>query len=160
MQELARSVLSKLVQATDFKPFVTHALEWIRCVVGGTEEDSSPLSGLADDEAVWRELYRDILRGLGPSPSLESFLQELDLRSKEPSPSPDAVTLMTIHSAKGKEFDHVYLMGMVEDMIPSFQSKKKGPDSSEMEEERRNCFVAITRTQKTLTLTYAGSYRG
>jgi DNA helicase-2/ATP-dependent DNA helicase PcrA len=67
---------------------------------------------------------------------------------------------MTIHGAKGKEFDHVYLIGMVEDELPSFQSRKKGDQSPEMEEERRNCFVAITRAIKTLTLSHAETYRG
>ena len=59
-----------------------------------------------------------------------------------------------------KEFEYVYLMGLVEDELPSFQSKRKGDRSPEMEEERRNCFVAITRTIKTLTLSYAERYRG
>jgi DNA helicase-2/ATP-dependent DNA helicase PcrA len=45
---------------------------------------------------------------------------------------------MTIHAAKGKEFDHVILQGLAEDYIPSFQSKKRGDTSPEMEEERRN----------------------
>jgi DNA helicase II / ATP-dependent DNA helicase PcrA len=52
---------------------------------------------------------------------------------------------MTIHSANGKEFDHVYVIGLAEDVLPSFQSLKAGENSAEMEEERRNCFVAITR---------------
>jgi DNA helicase-2/ATP-dependent DNA helicase PcrA len=67
---------------------------------------------------------------------------------------------MTIHGAKGKEFKHVYLIGLVEDELPSFQSKQKGDSSPEMEEERRNCFVAITRAIETLTLSYAQRYRG
>jgi DNA helicase-2/ATP-dependent DNA helicase PcrA len=67
---------------------------------------------------------------------------------------------MTIHGAKGMEFEHVYLVGLVEDQLPSFQAVKKGDDSRELQEERRNCFVAITRAQESLTLTYAGSYWG
>ena len=67
---------------------------------------------------------------------------------------------MTIHSAKGMEFDHVYLVGLVEDQLPSFQSIKRGPDSREMQEERRNCFVAITRCQESLNLSYAREYFG
>ena len=67
---------------------------------------------------------------------------------------------LTIHGAKGKEFDHVILMGLVNDELPSFQSVKKGFDSVEMEEERRNCFVAITRAKKRLYLTYAEKYFG
>ena len=91
---------------------------------------------------------------------MEAFLQELEMHSKESPPRPNTVVLMTIHGAKGKEFDHVYLIGLVDDELPSFQSKKKGDDSPEMEEERRNCFVAITRSMKTLTLSYAENYRG
>jgi DNA helicase-2/ATP-dependent DNA helicase PcrA len=103
---------------------------------------------------------REIMQAFGGSITLEAFLQELQMHSKEAAPKPNTVVLMTIHSAKGKEFDHVYLIGLVEDELPSFQSKQKGDNSPEMEEERRNCFVAITRTIKTLTLSYAERYRG
>ena len=58
------------------------------------------------------------------------------------------------------EFRHVYLIGLGEDQLPSFQSIKKGSASREMQEERRNCFVAITRAQVSLTLTHAGEYFG
>ena len=67
---------------------------------------------------------------------------------------------MTIHAAKGREFDFVYLIGLAEEIMPSYQSKKKGDQSLEMEEERRNCFVAITRTRECLVLSYAAKYRG
>jgi DNA helicase-2/ATP-dependent DNA helicase PcrA len=72
----------------------------------------------------------------------------------------DAVRCLTIHSAKGLEWDHVYIVGLAEDQLPSFQSIKKGATSREMQEERRNCFVAITRARKFLTLTYASQYFG
>ena len=113
-----------------------------------------------EERSVWEELIREITDSLGDEITLEAFLQELQMHSKEPSPKPDIVILMTIHGAKGKEFDHVYLIGLVDDELPSFQSKQKGDNSQEMEEERRNCFVAITRTIKTLTLSYAEKYRG
>ena len=51
-------------------------------------------------------------------------------------------------------------VGLVEDQLPSFQAVKKGPESRELQEERRNCFVAITRAQESLTITYAGEYCG
>ena len=65
-----------------------------------------------------------------------------------------------INPALHEEFDHVYLIGLVEDELPSFQSKQKGDGSPELGEERRNCFVAITRTIRTLTLSFAERYRG
>ncbi|HUZ96643.1 MAG TPA: ATP-dependent helicase [Edaphobacter sp.] len=117
-------------------------------------------SDLGEDMAAWKELSRDIAGHIGKNAPLDQFLQELQLRSKEPSPKPDTVTLMTIHGAKGREFDYVYVVGLAEDVMPSFQSRQKGDLSPEMEEERRNCFVAITRTKECLVLSSAESYRG
>ena len=54
----------------------------------------------------------------------------------------------------------MYLAGLAEDVLPSFPSKQKGDLSPEFEEERRNCFVAATRCQQTLTLGYAKRYSG
>lgn len=113
---------------------------------------------LAEDISAWRELHRSITQTLGRDSSLEQFLQELALRSKEPPIGPGTVALMTIHAAKGKEFDHVYLVGAAEDILPSFQSLKTGAASSQMEEERRNCFVAITRARECLTISFADQY--
>ena len=115
---------------------------------------------LAEDMVAWRELSREIAAHIGKSAPLDQFLQELQLRSKEPTPRPKTVTLMTIHGAKGQEFDFVYVIGLAEDILPSFHSKKKDERSPEMEEERRNCFVAITRTKECLVLSRAESYRG
>ena len=112
-----------------------------------------------EEKKVWNDVSREIKQYLGQGITLESFLQELQMRSKKSIIATNTVTLMTIHGAKGKEFDHVYLMGMVEDELPSYQSIKKGDHSPEMEEERRNCYVAITRAIKSLTISYAQQYR-
>jgi DNA helicase II / ATP-dependent DNA helicase PcrA len=122
--------------------------------------DKDEGSDLSEDLAAWRELSRDIAGHIGKNAPIDQFLQELQLRSKEPTPKPDTITLMTIHGAKGREFDFVYVIGLAEDVMPSFQAKKKGDTSAEMEEERRNCFVAITRTKECLVLSRADSYRG
>ena len=68
----------------------------------------------------------------------------------------DAVTLMTLHAAKGLEFPVVFLIGMEEGLFPHSRSLM---ELEEMEEERRNCFVAITRVQDTLYLSRARTYR-
>lgn len=113
-----------------------------------------------DDLRAWAELYREISGSLGRTFSVDEFLQDLDMRSKEPPRRPGQLSLLTIHGAKGNEFDHVYLAGAADDILPSFQSRKAGDQSPEMEEERRSCFVAITRTKSTLTISYASMYRG
>jgi len=130
-----------------------------------TDADQQSAQGSATDDlledlAAWKEISRDIGRHVGSSCTLDQFLQELELRSKEPTPPKNAVALMTIHAAKGREFDFVYLVGLAEDTLPSFQARQVGDQSAEMEEERRNCFVAITRAKEQLTLSWAGKYRG
>lgn len=113
-----------------------------------------------EDARAWKDLYREIIHAIGRTAPLETFLQELDLRSKEPPLEAGVIPLLTIHGSKGNEFDHVYLLGLAEDVLPSFQSKKQGDHSPQLEEERRNCFVAITRCMETLTLSRAKLYKG
>lgn len=112
-----------------------------------------------DDRAAWDACMREIRAEKGGELDLDEVIQGLALRSKEPPRDPGAVTLMTVHAAKGLEFDTVYVAGMAEEVLPSWQSVKKGPDSAEMEEERRNCFVAITRTRGRVILCRALKYK-
>lgn len=87
--------------------------------------------------------------------SLGAFLQEIALLTsadEDKDQDPDKVTLMTIHMAKGLEFNHVYIVGMEEDLFPSQMMLSSRAD---LEEERRLFYVAITRAQKKLTLSYA-----
>jgi DNA helicase II / ATP-dependent DNA helicase PcrA len=133
---------------------------FITAVLGQMPSDEDATSDVAEDRAAWTDLVKNIGRAIGRDAPLEQFLQELAIRSKDPPVDRNTVSLMTIHGAKGKEFDHVYVVGLAEDVLPSFQSLKAGEDSPEMEEERRNCFVAITRTREWLCLSYADRYRG
>lgn len=116
------------------------------------------VSDAHDDKAAWEHCTKEIRAELGPDHDLSEFMQGLALRSKEPPRDPDAVSLLTVHAAKGLEFDTVFVAGMAESIMPSWQSLQKGEHSPEMEEERRNCFVAITRTRQQLVLTLAKRY--
>ncbi|SKC52257.1 DNA helicase-2 / ATP-dependent DNA helicase PcrA [Ohtaekwangia koreensis] len=87
--------------------------------------------------------------------TLGSFLQEVSLvtgQDEDKDKDPDKVTLMTIHMAKGLEFKYVYMVGMEEDLFPS---QMMISSRAELEEERRLFYVAITRAQKRLFLSYA-----
>ena len=141
-------------QPTTFRRFIANFLESL------PQESAESTTDIEEDRKPWNGLVRSINQAIGRAAPIEQFLQELALRSKEPPVGPNAVTLMTIHSAKGKEFDHVFVIGLAEDVLPSFQSIKAGENSPEMEEERRNCFVAITRAREWLCLSYADRYRG
>ena len=122
-------------------------------------DSKDPDDDLKGDLSAWRRIEREIRDAQGGA-SLDRFLQELQLRSKEPVPAPGTVSLATIHGAKGREFDTVYLIGLAEKVLPSWHSLKKGNGSAALEEERRGCFVAVTRTRKHLILSRARYYRG
>jgi len=114
-----------------------------------------------EERWTWKELHDEILNEHGAeNTTLHLYLQEMDLRSKAAPAPAGAVRLLTIHGSKGLEFEHVFLVGMAEDQCPSFQAMKKGDNSKEMEEERRNCFVAVTRVRSTLTLSRSLTYNG
>ena len=86
--------------------------------------------------------------------SLEDFLLEISLISdvEEYKDDPNRVSLMTVHSVKGLEFDHVFVVGMEEGIFPHMNSLM---ETSELEEERRLCYVAITRAKDDLHLVNA-----
>ncbi len=87
-------------------------------------------------------------------PTLAGFLEEIALYTdiEEYDDSDDAVVMMTMHSSKGLEFPHVFLVGFEDGLFPGL---KAIGDAEEMEEERRLCYVAITRAKETLTISHA-----
>ena len=87
-------------------------------------------------------------------PTLAGFLEEIALYTdlEQYNESDDAVVMMTMHSAKGLEFPHVFLVGFEDGLFPGMRAIG---DAEEMEEERRLCYVAITRAKQTLTITHA-----
>jgi DNA helicase-2/ATP-dependent DNA helicase PcrA len=92
-------------------------------------------------------------------PKLVEFLQNVSLVEQEyrsdktmVGKKPNAITLMTLHAAKGLEFSMVFMVGMEEGLFPHSQALF---DTSELEEERRLCYVGITRAKTTLTLSFA-----
>ncbi|MBS1524977.1 MAG: exodeoxyribonuclease V subunit gamma [Bacteroidetes bacterium] len=89
--------------------------------------------------------------------SLEVFMQDVALLTnddKDNDPDADTVSLMTIHSAKGLEFPHVFVVGLEENLFPSQMSLNS---RSDLEEERRLFYVAVTRAETRLTISYATS---
>jgi len=91
-----------------------------------------------------------------PNKSLEMFLNEITLIEQEQDKNQDGsgsyVNLMTLHSSKGLEFDYVFVIGMEEGLLPH---SRAFTDENELEEERRLCYVGITRAKQKLTLTFA-----
>ena len=91
-----------------------------------------------------------------PNFDLEEFLNELSLQSEQDNISEDGISIMSVHASKGLEFNHLFVIGMEEGFFPLIG------DHTDIEEERRLAYVAITRAKKTLTLSYSNSrfYKG
>jgi DNA helicase II / ATP-dependent DNA helicase PcrA len=156
-ERLAEFALKLVQSRASWKTVVADALNWLPETVDTSE---GVVSDADEDKAAWETAVRAIRAEKGGEIDLGELLQGMALRPKEPPPDPDAVSLLTIHAAKGLEFDHVWLMGLAESVLPSWQSLKPNARPAELEEERRNCFVAITRTKQTLVLSHANIYRG
>ena len=100
--------------------------------------------------------YEETCEEMNEPASLSGFLEEVALVADIDSldVGSDYVVLMTLHSAKGLEFSHVYLAGMEDGIFPSYMTIIS-EDMEDLEEERRLCYVGITRAEKELTLTCA-----
>ena len=103
-----------------------------------------------------RELKSSILSYMEntETPTLAGFLEEIALYTdiEQYDPDADAVVMMTMHAAKGLEFPNVFLVGLEEGLFPSNRCMS---EPEELEEERRLCYVAITRAKQHLVITYA-----
>ena len=122
--------------------------------------DGSPeaISRIENIEALLNAV-KDFIEGqkevIGADGSLSEFLEDVALISeldKDKNETDKKVSLMTIHLAKGLEFSHVYIVGLEEDLFPSALSSTTRTD---LEEERRLFYVALTRAKRQVTITYA-----
>jgi DNA helicase-2/ATP-dependent DNA helicase PcrA len=119
----------------------------------------------SDQESRWSAV-EEVVNAIGSyakrakAPTITGFLQDIALttseqdRDKESKLERDAVVLMTLHAAKGLEFREVYMVGMEEGTLPHARSVA-AMDASAIDEERRLCYVGVTRAQRRLTLTLA-----
>ena len=128
-------------------------------------EDSGYLDMLREDKEIERlenikELISDIADYVenNPQGSLQEYLQEISLYTdKEADSSGDFVQLMTIHAAKGLEFDNVFVYSLCEGIFPNDKSVIEGGQAA-LEEERRLAYVAFTRARKQLFLSDSYGY--
>lgn len=130
---------------------VLEATDYLRLIDDGSEEGLSRVENVRELRSVAADFE-----------ILEQFLESVTLmqgkvapeKSYEKNTKTDGVTLMTIHAAKGLEFEHVFIIGMEEGLFPHSRSML---EVGEIEEERRLAYVGMTRAKKKLYLTYATS---
>jgi DNA helicase-2/ATP-dependent DNA helicase PcrA len=105
---------------------------------------------ILEDTKVWRKHWDSFLRSeSGGQHNLTSFLGQVALGATQ-QPRQDGLALLTVHSAKGLEFDVVVVMGMAEGIFPDYRAR-----GAALEEEKRNAFVAVTRSKRLLCFSYA-----
>ena len=147
------SAVADLLQDTLSETGYTEALEAERTIEAeGRLENLQELVGVAAEFDANREI-----EGASDIPPLEEFLQQISLVSEQDNLSDEEslMTLMTLHNAKGLEYDAVFMIGMEEGVFPHMRALEEGGE----EEERRLCYVGITRARQRLYLTRARERR-
>jgi DNA helicase-2/ATP-dependent DNA helicase PcrA len=156
-------ILKKRVSVEDQKAVLhaTEAMEWTEQDFkfskamnyldnfAANRESQEERALIMGDVKTWREHWHSFLRSQpGGQHSLTSFLGQVALGTTQ-QPRQDGLALLTVHSAKGLEFDVVVVMGMAEGTFPDYRAK-----GAALHEEKRNAFVAVTRSKRLLCLSY------
>jgi DNA helicase-2/ATP-dependent DNA helicase PcrA len=104
-----------------------------------------------DTEVMLREWDQYLRSGSSQTRALPGFLSSMALGTSQQIKSDGAAALLTVHSSKGLEFGVVFIVGMAEGVFPDYRSQGK---PTEMAEEKRNAFVAVTRSRRLLYFSY------
>jgi DNA helicase II / ATP-dependent DNA helicase PcrA len=147
------AAIADVVQAVLSETGYVEALEAERTVEAeGRVENLDAFAEAAAEFDINREREGD-----SEVPPLEEFLQQISLLSDQDSieEEQDLITLMTVHNAKGLEYDTVFVVGCEDGSFPHMRALEEGGE----EEERRLCYVAITRARKRLYMTWARERR-
>ncbi len=168
-QEELYSILSKKAVAS-VKKFI-ETIELLQ----KEKEELAELINLFDIHTGLREYYNSMIDGFDrvlnideffgyfrdaiinePEITLEKFLADITLQSDQDQVEEDAINIMSVHASKGLEFEHLYIIGLEEEFFPLIG------ETTDIEEERRLAYVALTRAKESLTLCYIDSrfYRG
>lgn len=146
-EEDAPTCLKRLLEGIDYLSWLAESEKNSRAVEKRQKNVRELVDWFARLQTRWEE-----------EATLERLLAHISLvgmLDRQDEADADEVQLLTLHSAKGLEFDHVYLVGMEEELLPHRNSL----DAGTLEEERRLAYVGITRARRTLALTYAARRR-
>ncbi len=113
-----------------------------------------------DDWESWQRLYKSILGEAESTTDLPEYLQMMKSHSEVSPTDSMEVRLLTFHNVNALEFDHVWMVGMVDGILPAQHSLYKEADRRFMDEELRLCVAGMTRAKKSLTFSYPQSYNG
>ena len=159
------NILEKLrLMAQDKKntlPDLYHAiLDETQYVIRLKEEDNPEADARIENLEEFDNAIVKFKEERGEEATLQTFLEEMSLVSDQDSLDDEgqeekSVTMMTLHISKGLEYPVVFIVGMEENLFPSFRAADESGDPTAIEEERRLAYVGMTRAEKRLFLTYA-----
>lgn len=156
--DLSQYVLESLIERGEYRALGTLVFNWCDYLL-----ETAADRIWADDYLDEKELFGDVerrLKGLhSDGISLGEFVAALESESR-PALAAGGLSVLTVHGAKGLEFDNVIVPGLSDGRFPSYFAVKAGSDSDGMREERRSLYVAMTRARKRVVLSYAMSYDG
>ena len=148
--------LAEEMNITDLLQEVIEKTGYVESLENEDKEEAKTRKENIDELISKAATYEESCQDKDEKATLSGFLEEVALVADIDSLDEDQeyVVLMTLHSAKGLEFPRVYLAGMEDGLFPGYMSINAG-DREELEEERRLCYVGITRAEQELTLTSA-----
>lgn len=157
MPEVRQAVLA--LRGASVAPLDRGFVDAVRDVLRslGMTDDPPPAGGALRDSWEARAAILRLAEQAAPGTTLRAFTDELMVRARtQDEPAMQAVTLATLHAAKGLEWDHVFLVGLAEGLLPI--SYATGFEA--IDEERRLAYVGITRARRTLSLSWSTGTRG
>jgi DNA helicase-2/ATP-dependent DNA helicase PcrA len=158
---LLESLREKAKDPETRPPEIYHAiLDETQYVIKLKEEDNPEADARIENLEEFDNAITKFTEERGEDATLQSFLEEMSLVSDQDSIEDEdaqelAVTMMTLHISKGLEYPVVFIVGMEENLFPSSRAADENNDPNAIEEERRLCYVGMTRAEKKLFLTYA-----
>ena len=143
-------ILCTAIECLQWSPSDFKLLPALACLEAHSATlDDETRNRVVRDASEWRRHWNYFVRSEhGGSHSVGTFLSQVALGTTQ-QPKMDGVALLTVHSAKGMEFDVVFVVGMNEGTFPDYRAKGRA-----LEEERRNAFVAVTRSRRLLYMTF------
>ncbi len=163
LRPAARSTLRRLIEAFERWRAALHAgddpVELVETVLDESGYTDMWRANKAADAPGRLENLKELVSAVGEFESVEGFLEHISLvMDRDDGAAGQMVSLMTLHAAKGLEFDYVFLPGWEEEVFPNRRSVDDG-GSAALEEERRLAYVGITRAKKRVWICHASSRR-
>jgi len=165
MGKKIHSALSQLIQTLDEVRNMTpdDAIRQILSQCGYMDYLKKYSKSSSTDYIAREENIRELIWSASKRPALLEYLEEVDLVREDNDEDEDrdsGVKLSTVHASKGLEYFAVFVAGCEEDLFPHWKSKTPDASDGDLQEERRLMYVAITRAEQYLFITYANSRRG